>query len=230
MTPTCLLLDLDGTLVDSASGIAASVTTALTRIGVPAPGPDALRDFVGPPMYQSFREVIGLDEVTAQRALRLYRADYADRGVQDSTVYDGVPAVLEELAAAGVPMAVATSKVEDQAIRITHHHGLARHLLTVCGTSDAAARTTKRQVIRECLRRLRAAGVDTARPLMVGDRGYDVLSAAAEGIPAIRVLWGYGSAAESGQALTTADSPRALATLLLPSPAPGTGSLAPRSP
>ncbi|WP_079115691.1 HAD hydrolase-like protein, partial [Streptomyces hygroscopicus] len=155
MTPTCLLLDLDGTLVDSASGIAASVTTALTRIGVPAPGPDALRDFVGPPMYQSFREVIGLDEVTAQRALRLYRADYADRGVQDSTVYDGVPALLEELAAAGVPMAVATSKVEDQAIRITHHHGLTRHLLTVCGTSDAAARTTKREVIRECLRRLR---------------------------------------------------------------------------
>ncbi|OMI35583.1 hydrolase [Streptomyces sparsogenes DSM 40356] len=215
--------------MDSASGITASVTAALTRIGVPVPDADTLRSFVGPPMYQSFREVIGLDEVTAQRALQLYRTDYADRGILDGKVYDGVPGLLKQLAAAGMPMAVATSKVEDQAVRITEHHGLARHLRTVCGTSDAAARTGKREVIRECLRRLRTAGVDTARPLMVGDRGYDVLSAAAEGIPAIRVLWGYGTSAESARALATADSPGALAHLLLPSPAPDTCALAPRS-
>ncbi len=230
MTPTCLLLDLDATLVDSAPGIAASVASALTGIGVPVPDGDTLRSFVGPPMYQSFREVVGLDELTAKRALRLYRAAYAETGALDSTIYDGVPGLLEELAAAGIPLAVATSKVEDQAVRITEHYGLAAHLVTVCGTSDRAGRTNKRDVIRECLRRLQQLGIDTARPLMVGDRGYDVLSAEAEGISAIHVLWGYGVPAESARAIATADSPKALAQLLLSSAtSPPHGAVPPAS-
>lgn len=220
MTPTCLLLDLDGTLVDSADGITASVAATLTVIGVPVPDTDTLRSFVGPPMYLTFREVLGLDEPTSERALRLYRADYAERGALNSRVYDGVPSLLETLAAGGFPMGVATSKVEDQAERITEHHGLTTHLTTVCGTSDAAGRATKRDVIRECLRRMQEQGVDVSRPLMVGDRGYDVLSAAAEGIPAVRVLWGYGTPAESVDAQATVDSPQALARLLMPSGRP----------
>lgn len=59
-------------------------------------------------------------------------------------------------------------------------------------------------------------GVDVSQPLMVGDRGYDVLSAAAEGIPAVRVLWGCGTPAESVNAHATVDSPQALARLLMP--------------
>ena len=179
---TCLLLDLDGTLVDSGPGITASVTAALTEIDVPVPDADALRSFVGPPMRQTFREVVGLDELTAERAVRLYRRHYAEIGALDSSVYDGVPDLLEALSSAGWPMAIATSKVEDQADRIAAHYGLAAQMVTVCGTSDADGRSTKREVIRECLRRMHERGVDVSRPLMVGDRGYDVLSAAAEGI------------------------------------------------
>jgi phosphoglycolate phosphatase len=215
LRPTCLLLDLDGTLVDSAPGITASVTAALTEIDVPVPAADALRSFVGPPMHQTFREVVGLDELTAERAVRLYRRYYAEIGAMDSSVYDGVPDLLEALSAVGWPMAVATSKVEDQAHRVTEHYGLAAHMVTVCGTSDVEGRFTKREVIRECLRRMKERGVDVSRPLMVGDRGYDVLSAAAEGVPTIRVLWGYGTPDESAEALATADSPQALARLLL---------------
>ena len=214
---SCLLIDLDGTLVDSAPGITASVTAALTEINVPVPDADALRSFVGPPMRQTFREVVGLDDSAAESAVRLYRRHYAEIGALDSRVYDGVPELLEALAAAGWPMAVATSKVEDQAVRIAEHYGLAEHMVTVCGTSDAQGRRTKREVIRECLRRMDERGVDVSRPLMVGDRGYDVLSAAAEGVPAIRVLWGYGSPEESAEALATAASPQDLAGLLLSS-------------
>jgi phosphoglycolate phosphatase len=86
------VLDLDGTLVDSAAGATASVVTALMAVGAPIPDTDSLFSFVGPPMYQTFREVVGLDELTAQRALRLYRADYAERGAVHSRVYDGFPA------------------------------------------------------------------------------------------------------------------------------------------
>lgn len=217
MRPTCLLLDLDGTLVDSAPGITASVRAALTEIGVPVPAAAALRGFVGPPMRQTFRDVVGLDDMTAERAVDSYRRHYAEIGAMDSSLYDGVPDLLDALSAAGWQMAVATSKVEDQAHRIVEHYGLAEHMVTVCGTWDAEGRVTKREVIRECLRRMRARGVDVSNPLMVGDRGYDVLSAAAEGVPAIRVLWGYGAPEESAEALATADSPEELAGLLLSS-------------
>jgi phosphoglycolate phosphatase len=64
---------------------------------------------------------------------------------------------------------------------------------------------------------------------MVGDRGYDVLSAAAEGVPTIRVLWGYGTPDESAEALATADSPRALARLLLRSSESQVPAVAPSS-
>lgn len=214
MPPTCLLLDLDGTLVDTAAGVTASVTAALTEIGHPVPAADTLRTFVGPPMRETFREVVCLDQVTAERALHLYRRHYAATGAFDSTVYTGVPELLDAVAASGLPMAVATSKVEDQAVRVVEHFGLAARLVTVCGTSDAEGRSTKREVIRECLRRMREQGVDVSSPLMVGDRGYDVQSAAAEGVPAVHVLWGYGTPDESVGAVATAASPEALARLL----------------
>lgn len=168
-------------------------------------------------MRESFREVVGLDPETAERALGLYRRHYAETGALDSSVYDGVPELLDALTASGMPMAVATSKVEDQAVRVVEHYGLASRLVTVCGTSDVEGRATKREVIRECLRRLREQGVDVSRPLMVGDRAYDVQSAAAEGVPAVHVLWGYGTPEESVGAVATASSPEALARWLEPS-------------
>ncbi|MEV4734636.1 HAD hydrolase-like protein [Saccharopolyspora sp. NPDC049426] len=215
VTPTCLLLDLDGTLVDSAPGIFASVATALRSVGAGVPDTRVLRTFVGPPMYETFRHIVGLDEPTARRALQVYRTAYAEKGALDSRPYDGIPALLDTLAEAGLPMAVATSKVEDQAERIVRHHGLESRLVTVCGTSDAAGRETKRAVIKECLTRLQGRGLDVSNPLMVGDRGYDVDSATAEGIPAIHVLWGYGEADETAGAIASADSPQVLAKILL---------------
>ncbi|WP_190814569.1 HAD hydrolase-like protein [Saccharopolyspora pogona] len=228
LTPTCLLLDLDGTLVDSGPGISASVTKALLSVGADIPEAPTLRTFIGPPMYESFRHVLGLDESTARRALERYRTEYAETGALDSRPYDGIPALLDALAGAGLPMAVATSKVEDQAERITRHHGLASRLVTVCGTSDGAGRETKRAVIRECLDRFRTYGVDISRPLMVGDRGYDVDSAAAEGIATIHVRWGYGDPAEAAGAVASADSPEMLAKMLLDATLrPGQASPAP---
>ncbi|AXG81868.1 HAD hydrolase-like protein [Streptomyces paludis] len=212
--PTCVLLDLDGTLVDSAPGITASAAAALRGVGAAVPAPAVLRGFVGPPMYESFRRTLGLDEETALRALTAYRERYAAAGALDSALYDGVPEMLDALSAAGLPLAVATSKVEDQAVRITRHYGLDTRLVTVCGISDAAGRTTKRQVIRECVARLRAHGADVGAPLMVGDRSYDMESAAAEGVPAVHVRWGYGDASESAGAVASVSGPAELIHLL----------------
>lgn len=212
--PTCLLLDLDGTLLDSAPGVIAGAARALRSVGAPVPDATALRAFVGPPMYDSFRHVVGLDEPTARAALVAYRAEYARHGASAAAPYDGIRELLDALARRGLPMGVATSKVEDQAELMTRRFGLAPRLMAVCGVSDAAGRTTKRQVIRACLARLRARGADVRRPLMVGDRAYDIESAAAEGIPAVHVRWGYGGPAESAGGVASVTAPAQLTDLL----------------
>ncbi|MET8975614.1 HAD hydrolase-like protein [Streptomyces sp. NPDC004539] len=214
MRATCLLLDLDGTLLDSAPGVTASAAEALRAVGAEVPDAAVLHGFVGPPMYDTFREAVGLDEPTARTALSVYRAAYAREGTYAATPYAGVPEMLDELAAAGLPMGVATSKVEDQAQSMARRFGLDTRLLTVCGVSDAAGRTSKRLVIRECLARLRQRGADVTRPLMVGDRAYDVESAAAEEIPAVHVRWGYGGPAEGAGAVASVAAPADLVRLL----------------
>lgn len=212
---SCILFDMDGTLLDSAPGVTASAAQALAAVGAPIPAMDTLRRFVGPPMIESFRTVSQLDEETAQKALQHYRKAYAAHGAEQSSPYDGIKDLLEHLHMAGIPMAVATSKVEDQAVRLARRFGIESHFINVCGASDSDGRANKAEVIAELLLRLQREGVDISRPAMVGDRSYDVAGAAKHGIPTIFALWGYGEAEEASQAAAVAASPAALLPLLL---------------
>ena len=58
---TIILFDLDGTLTDSAPGILNSVRYACRKLGLPIPGEETLRRFLGPPLIASFRELMGLE-------------------------------------------------------------------------------------------------------------------------------------------------------------------------
>jgi len=62
-----ILFDLDGTLTDSEPGIVNSVLYALRRFGMDAPR-ESLRVFIGPPLYDSFRGVMGMSDADARRA------------------------------------------------------------------------------------------------------------------------------------------------------------------
>ncbi|WAJ33877.1 HAD hydrolase-like protein [Arthrobacter sp. FX8] len=211
-----MLLDMDGTLLDSAAGVTASAARALAAVGAAVPPAGDLVRLVGPPMLESFREHLGHDEVLARLALRHYRKAYADHGAHQSVPYTGIRELLEQLHRAGVPMAVATSKAEDQALRMARLFGIDHYFSAVCGASDQEARWSKADVIAEVLDRLRAAKVDVAAPLMVGDRSYDVAGAAVHGIPTVFAGWGYGSAGEEAGAAFVAPFPDGVLPVALP--------------
>ncbi|SEE75910.1 phosphoglycolate phosphatase [Arthrobacter alpinus] len=212
---TCVLFDMDGTLLDSAPGVTSSAAEALTAVGAPVPPHNVLLKFVGPPMLESFRTVAALDEATARQALQHYRRAYADHGAEQSTVYEGIIHLLDQLDGAGIPMAVATSKVEDQAVRLAEHFDLGGYFVNICGASDELGRADKTEVIAELLHRLAAQGIDVSNPVMIGDREYDVTGAAAHGIASIFVTWGYGQPEESVGAAAIASSPEALLPMIL---------------
>jgi phosphoglycolate phosphatase len=208
-----VLLDLDGTLSDSAPGILHSLRLAFEEVGVPWVDPVTARALLGPPFWHSLPPLVGAANV--DRVVRIYRQHYVQGGAMLRTsCYPGVPELLAGLAAAGVRLAVATSKAEPFAVRILEHLELAGYFETICGDTVDGGRAAKELVVGEALRRLGAP--EPGRVLMAGDRSHDVLGAAAHGIGCAGALWGYGSRAElaAAGAIELCQSPAELLALV----------------
>jgi phosphoglycolate phosphatase len=182
-----VIFDLDGTLTDSAEGIVASFRHALQVVGAAVPGGDLVSRIVGPPMHVTLHEM-GLGE-RADAAIAAYRADYTTRGWSMNRPFTGIPALLADLRAAEVRLAVATSKAEPTARRILAHFELDDYFEVIAGASVDGTRSTKADVLSHALAQLAPL---PARVVMIGDRSHDVEGAAAHRIGTIVVDWGYG--------------------------------------
>jgi phosphoglycolate phosphatase len=185
--PQLVIFDLDGTLTDSAEGIVASFLHALSHVGAPVPDGDLAAKIVGPPMDDTFRAMELGDDVDA--AIAAFRAEYGSRGWAMNTLFDGIAPLLADLRAAGIRLAVATSKLEPTAQRILAHFGLDQRFEVIAGASPDGDRKTKVEVLGHALDQLQPL---PERVLMVGDRSHDVDGAAAHGIDTVVVGWGYG--------------------------------------
>src|SRR5277367_4630551 len=185
--PQLVIFDLDGTLTDSAQGIVASFLHALSHVGAPIPEGDLAAQIVGPPMDDTFH-ALDLGDSTDE-AIAAFRAEYGTRGWAMNTLFDGIAALLADLDAAGVRLAVATSKLEPTARRILTHFCLDQHFEVIAGASPDGSRKAKEEVLAHALEQLQPL---PERVLMVGDRSHDVDGAATHGIDTVVVGWGYG--------------------------------------
>ncbi len=217
MTPnwTCVLFDLDGTIVDSAPGITASLAWTYEQLGRPIPSPAELLAYVGPPILDSFRERGGMTEAEAEHALEVYRPHYLETGIFDSRVYPGVGELVRRLGRSPLPLSLATSKPESLATVTLEFYGLASSFDFFTGASEDEVRSSKADVVEEALRRLSEGGADISHPVLVGDRHHDVEGAAVHGVPTIFAEWGYGSPAERAGTIASARNAAALERLLL---------------
>lgn len=187
--------DLDGTLSDPKAGICGSVQHALRMLGFEPPPQDDLEWVIGPPMIESLRALVG--EERAGEALRHYRARYGETGLFENRVYDGVPDLLRKLTNEGWRLHVATAKAEPFAVRIVERFGLAPFFGRVYGSGLDGSLLHKDALIAHALA---DSGACARTAVMIGDRKFDVRGARANGVPAIGVLWGYGSRAELEEA------------------------------
>ena len=213
---SCILFDLDGTIVDSAPGITATLAFTFEKLGLPIPTPAELLAFVGPPILDSFRDISGFTIEQAHHALDIYRPQYLKTGVFDAKVYPGVPEVLREIHERGIPLSLATSKPEGPARLILEHYDLLKYFDIVTGASEDEVRSAKADVVEEALKRLTAIGADVSNTVLVGDRHHDVVGAAAHDVPTIFVRWGYGAPHEEVGTIGVADDAAELTRLLFP--------------
>lgn len=185
-----ILFDLDGTLTDSGEGIINCAQYAFQQMGYPVPPREEMGVFVGPPLWDTF-EKFGIPKERTDEAVQIFRSRYVPIGKFENTPYPGIRELLEALGAESNLLYVATSKPETTAVEVLEHFDLARYFDRICGADLEKKRNSKDAVIAYLLN---MTGSD-AEMVMVGDTEYDVLGAAAHGIPTIGVSWGYGDVA-----------------------------------
>ena len=189
-----LFFDLDGTLTDPALGITNSFIYALKYFGIEIPSYEKLCTFIGPPLNDTFKNLLNFEEEKIPEAIKKYREYFADKGLFENSVYPGIPELLSELKQAGKKLVVATSKPEDYSVRIIEHFGLTQYFENVCGSLHDTTRTTKDEVISFAIERNNIS--DKSKILMIGDRKHDILGAKKVGLKSCGVLFGYGSREE----------------------------------
>jgi phosphoglycolate phosphatase len=215
-SPRTLLFDLDGTLIDPARGLIASVRSALAALGAPVPPAEALGFVIGPPLRQTFPRLLG-DDARVEEAVAAYRAAYGGGLMFEARVYDGVPEALAALAADGARLLVCTSKPHPYARRVLAHFGLLDSFAQVYGAELDGRFDDKVELMAHLVAQ---EGLAPERACMIGDRLFDMRAAKAAGIAALGVLWGYGDEAElrghGADALCAkpADLPAAIARLI----------------
>jgi len=197
-----VIFDLDGTLTDSGEGILNSAAYALETLGRPVADKSVLTPFVGPPLRESFETLCGIFGEEADRAVKLYRSYYGEKGIYENRIYDGIPALLSSLKAAGCTLVVATSKPEPFAEQIIERAGLTDLFTYVAGAKMDETRIKKDEVINYALETL--GEPDRSRVVMIGDREFDVLGAKKTGVSSLGVLYGYGSREELEEACADA--------------------------
>ena len=210
-----ILFDMDGTLVDSAPGILEAVRYAQEKLHLPVLEDDALRAFLGPPLKVSFQTVYGMEEEAAGKAAQVFREYYSVAGMFHGELYPGVGGTLSILKRRGYSLYIATSKPTIYAKRIAERLGIDRYFTDIVGSNLDNTRGGKQEIIQYIMDGLPAEESESF--LMVGDKSHDIAGAAACGIRAIGVSYGFGSLVELENARTVyvIDTIKALADILL---------------
>lgn len=194
-----ILFDLDGTLIDPKFGITSAVQYALAQFGINEDR-EMLTPFIGPPLNVSFQKFYDFDEKKAMEAVAKYREYFLPKGMYESTVYRGMPELLDKLQKAK-RMYVVTSKPTYLAEKVVKYHNLFDYFEGIIGSKADLTDADKTTLINYALKR--EPGEKKESFVMIGDREHDIIGAQANNINSIGVTFGYGSHEEIQKAKPT---------------------------
>jgi phosphoglycolate phosphatase len=188
-----IVFDLDGTLADTAPDLVRALNETMDLEGLPRARLEVVRNMVGQGARVLIERAAGLHNVTfsaerldqlTQAFIEFYRADIA----RESTVFPGVEAALDSLAALGAKLAVCTNKRTDLSQQLLDALGLIGRFSAVVGADSVTDRKPHPEHYRAAV--TRAGGV-VRRSVMVGDTAADVAAARGAGAPVAVVSFGY---------------------------------------
>lgn len=194
MIQSVVLFDLDGTLTDPKLGITRCIQYALSELGYKPPDADELHWCIGPPLKDSFSQLLKtLDYTVIEQAILLYRRRFATIGLFENSLYPQIPEILKAIRFAGYKTFVATSKPYIYATQIIEYFGLLLLFDDVYGSEFDGTRSIKGDLIQHILR---TENLSSSSVVMVGDRSHDIIGAKQHQIASIGVTYGYGTEEE----------------------------------
>lgn len=193
LTGAAVLFDLDGTLVDTAADLAASMNHALGAAEL-APAPqESVRHLVGHGARRMIRRGYELSagrvpsDEEADKALKLFLEHYEANIAVHSRPFDGAVEMIEALRARGALMAICTNKREAMAKLLIETLGLSSLFDAIIGADTAGAPKPDPAPVMLCLKETGAR-----RGVFIGDSDTDIRAAKAAGLPSFIASFGYG--------------------------------------
>ena len=206
MTDT-ILLDMDGTIIDSGPGIMRCINHTLVHYGLPEADAATLRKCVGPPLSDTFKNRFDFPDDKIMEAINVYRAEYNAGGIFECSLYPGIRECIKGLYEAGYDLVVTSSKHDVACRRIVEHFELSDYFYDVVGSTGDASRETKTEVLLAFFEMHPDHKKENA--VLIGDTRFDAEGAKNVGLRFIAVTYGYGTRESllSTDALTLLDSP-----------------------
>ena len=186
-----VIFDLDGTLLDTIADLAESANHALKQLGYPTRDVETIRTFVGNGVNKLLFRALPDEEKTEENMMRMrthFVPYYDAHNAELSAPYPGIVALLEELQAKGLRMAVASNKYQEATVKLVKHYFPMIDFVEVLGQREGINVKPDPTIVFDILKK---AGVSKEETLYVGDSGVDMQTAINAGVDAIGVTWGF---------------------------------------
>ena len=209
-----ILFDLDGTLIDSAPSILSGFARVLDKHGI-KPRCELSQALIGPPLLEALRRISGIDDPqTLQGLAHDFKCYYDEVGYRETLEYPGCADLLNDLAADGAHLYIATNKRITPTRKIIEFLGWT-DLFKGLYSQDAfdPVLNSKSRVIARILE-LYGFAKETA--VYVGDREEDREAATSCGLRFLGALWGYGNWNETLRNKTVIQYPSEIKMFVMP--------------
>jgi phosphoglycolate phosphatase len=193
MTAPTIIFDLDGTLVDTAPDLIATLNVVFAREGLPPVDYDTARNLIGAGAKAMIARGIesegrSLEPAKVDQMFTDFIAYYSEHIADHSQPFAGLVDALDALAANGARFAVCTNKLERLSVLLLEKLKLADRFAAICGQDTFKIQKPDPKILR---RTIAAAGGSPERSIMIGDSETDIRTARAAGVPVIAVDFGY---------------------------------------
>lgn len=196
--PKLILLDLDGTLIDSAPDLSVALDKTLIHFGLSPVGLEKTRQWVGNGAEVLVKRALAgclsgalydfIDDGLLKRALSYFMLSYSECCAQQTTLYSGVVESLDYWKKHGVSLACVTNKPIDFAVKLLEVLSIDDFFDLVVGGDSVVEKKPSPAPLLHCID---VIGRPLASALMIGDSKTDILAARAAHIPVVCVSYGY---------------------------------------
>jgi len=183
MSIRTILFDLDGTLIDTSELIIQSMLHTLSQYVPNQYDRDDVLDFIGPPLEESFQQVLP-DKV--EEMIEVYREHNLFHHDNLVAPYDGVLETLAALKNHGIQLGIVTTKRNDTALRGLKVSKIEKYFDVIIGLNDVAHAKPHPEPIIKALDKL---GAKASEAIMVGDNFHDILAGKNAGVKTAGVAW-----------------------------------------